>query len=115
MRDPQHPWGVGHKLAFGEQHAVRQARRELLGEWGRRLLSGDDPDESLGKFALFASRQSWLILNGVGDAAQQIRVADDIAQARRKLRNGQRERARDILQDRVLPRQISGMFVSRHG
>ena len=67
------------------------------------------------KFALLVRRQSWLILDGVCDAAQQIRVADDIAQARWKLRNGKRERARDILQDRVLPRQIGGMFVSRHG
>ena len=115
LRDPQHPRGIGHELAFGGQHAVGQERRELLGKWGGRLLAGDDPDESLGKLALFTSRKGWLILDSVGDAAQQIRIAHNIAQARGKLRNGERERARDILQDRVLPRQIGGMFVSRHG
>ena len=93
---------VGHELAFGEQHAVGQARRELLGKWGGRLLAGDDPDESLGKLALFTGRKGRLILDSVGDAAQQIRVADDIAQARGKLRNGERETcARHLAESRA--------------
>ena len=77
-------------------------------------LAGDDPDESLGKLALLVGRERGLILDGVGDAAQQIRVADDIAQTRWKLRNGERKRARDILQNLTLPCEISGMFVCRH-
>ena len=58
--------------------------------------------EALQEGQCLGGRQGRLVLDGIGDAAQQVGAGDRRAQIRRQLRNRQRKGARDVGENLVL-------------
>ena len=66
------------------------------------LPAVDYLDEPLGEFPLVRIGQVLVVFDGIGDAAQQVGIADHLLQRVGQLRNGQGKGARDALENFIL-------------
>ena len=106
MGDANYPPGVVNQILLGFQHAVGKQRIQLVGEASGRHLTIDDLDEGFREMPLLPGIEGRVILDGVGNAAQQVSVADDPGEVPGKLRDGKREGPRYVLQDVFLVIQV---------
>ena len=90
------------QIALGRQGTVRQALLQIARQCLGIAASAHNGAEALQERQGLGRRQRRLILDGVGDAAQQIGAGDGNAQRRRQLRNGQRKSARNMRQNLIL-------------
>ena len=91
--DPLH---VAHQIALGRERAVREPWLELAHQQRRFLPAVHHGSEALQESEGFGSRQRRLVLDRVGDPAQQIGAGHRGPQARRQLGNRERKRARHV-------------------
>ncbi len=93
---------IHDELALGRDGPLRQ----LVGQIHPEQLRIGHARHGIGETFHVQQRVRWrdlrLILDGVGDAAQQVGVGDRTAQIRGQLRNGQRKRTRDGGKDLLL-------------
>ncbi len=101
-QDFDHQRQLAHQVALGLDGLQRQLRAQLRRQRGGVGTTSDHFDEGLLVAALVGGREGGIVLDGVGDAAQQIGVGNYAVQLSRQLRNGQRKGARNQWQDEVL-------------
>ncbi len=88
VRQPGDSRYVLDQIALGRNSAFRQQRVQLRAKAFGARSAVDHVDEELGKVAFLCRRYRRLILDGIGDAAQQVGIADNLAQCRGQLRYG---------------------------
>jgi hypothetical protein len=105
-----------HQVAFRRERVATQQRCEVARERGRVFGGCDHAREAVMELLFHVTRERLFILDGVRDAAQQVRVGDHRAQARIELRDRQGEGARYrgenalLIGFGVLPRRVGGSW-----
>ncbi len=113
------PRQIDDQLALGRQRPLRQALRELTAQFLGIRETGHGVGKPLHVQQGVGRGDLRLILDGVGDPAQQVGIGHRTAQVRRQLRNGQRKGARHGGQDMFLiclvgMARICGLNLSGH-
>ncbi len=117
--DAHHALEIQRQVALGRQGRSVEPWRQFLRQRRRRLVAVEHGDEPAQQHQRLVGGQYRLILDRIGDTAQQVRIRDRRAQRGRQLRNRQGERTGDVRQDPVLVGLVglSGLsagWVSRH-
>ncbi len=94
-----------NQTALGIQRGRRETRRETLAEVGAALAGFDHLHELGVQRRLALVVELGVVLDGVGNTAQQIGIAYGHPQRFRQLRDRQREGAGDMRQDLILKGQ----------
>ena len=102
---------VAHQIALAGQGPVGQAGLEFARQGFGVAAAGQHRHESLHVRLGFGRGQGRLILDGVGNPAQQVGIRHRNAQLRRQLRNRQGEGSRDVGQYLVLIDRIGNAGV----
>ena len=105
-RDAHHPRRIGDEIALAAGCRRRQGSRQITPKGRCVLPPRNHVHETLAESTLLRSRQRRLVLDAVRDPAQQVRVADRVAQVFRKLRYRQCERSRHAAKGRALVREV---------
>ena len=114
VRDPHDARNIGDQVALGLGRRAGQQDNEVVRKGSCVLAAFDDVDPPLGKFALLTRREGGFVLDGVRDPAEQIGIADRVAERGGQLGNGKRECAGNALQDLRLVSEVAfkGGFAS---
>jgi hypothetical protein len=89
VRHADHRRRVPHEVVLGGQHAIGKQRRQIARELLGRLRSIDDGDEPRMELRLLVGWEARVVLDRVGDSAEQIGVRHDDRQSIRQ--DGDRE------------------------
>ena len=111
---PDDPLHIAYQVALRRQRLLREAPHDLARQRSRLLPAAHHRREALQEPVGLRGRYPRLILDGVGDPAQQICAGYRGAQRRRQLRDCQRERARHVRQDLLLVGLIGNAGINFH-
>ena len=101
-RYTHYPLKVQYQVAFGRQGVLREVRRHFARQRCAILLAVQYRYEALQQHQRGVGRHRRFVLNGIGNAAQQVGAGHGGAQRRGQLWNSQRKGARNVRQDPVL-------------
>ena len=96
--DADHRSRVFYEVALRDDGRTGQQRMKGRGKFFGRDATRHHGLKLMGEMAFLLSAQRDFVLDGIGNAAKQVGVADRPAERRRELRNGQRKSPRHALQ-----------------